>query len=178
MNALHVITCLALFCPPETAEQRHWLQQLGHDSFHVREAATKNLLASPVPMSTLTRWTKHHDPEIRNRVRRIIAEKINRQLDTLEPFPYIDSAWFNPKTRLYECCVKRDRLEIYLHRAGGGDPRPWTNYRIATRLYVGDLLRRGVPLWWIDRLILADMRRREKAVPECWGGPKKNANRN
>ncbi|GIW81517.1 MAG: hypothetical protein KatS3mg105_3324 [Gemmatales bacterium] len=159
---------LILFFRPAPTEQERWLTQLGDDSFQTREQATDRLIRSGVSFPRLAIAAVDPDPEIRARARRIASEKAKRILDQWEPFPCLDSAWWDAKTQCYVSTPAKHRLQPWIDRTVCSCVPPYDDYRLATRLYCESLLKSGVPPSWIERLFLLPLWQKEQTLPAHW----------
>ncbi len=124
------------------------LGKLGDERFFVREAASAalvRLVRSDDGRAVLARVqgaTHHPDPEVSRRAECVVAEFYNVRPSKAAQVPWIDMLPPTVKDRgvlISEYCRRSQE-------AGCPSNAPrWTNYRYATSLYVGDLLRSGQP---------------------------------
>ena len=194
---LPLVFCLLAAAPP--SEVQRYIAQTGDDSFATRQAASSRLLSfgyAAYPSIKKAADT-HPDPEVKRRCRSVADKLRNEHMHQFGTFPFIDSFWYCVKSRCYQkdlvsfpaelqtelqrtTGVTRTELAIYLARAGGGDCAPWLNYRAATRLWVEDMLDRGVSSQLIQRL-LDELTRRDNVYlfgdkkPEILPAPKPDA---
>jgi hypothetical protein len=133
--------------------------QLGSDSFQERQQADATLArilatdAGCVILPTLDAMTGHDDAEIVHRYRRLVEGYYD-----VGPYPWLDLVTDRPDFYL------PPELQSYLVQAreSGLYAEQWGEWREATRLYVRDLLRSGVPRNKV-KTMLAAMQRREDA---------------
>lgn len=132
------------------------IEQMGDERFHEREAATAALvrrIRADDGIAVLQRVqaaTQHRDPEVSRRAEGIVAEFFNLRPSRSMQVPWIDMLPQTMKERdilIREYCRRS-------HEAGcpANAPR-WYNYRYATSLYVGDLLKAGEPRSRIQKLL-------------------------
>jgi hypothetical protein len=130
-------------------ESGWWISQLGHSQYPIRVAAHRRLaqrLADSDGVLTvhlLEEAMQSSHPEVIRRARDLLA-----QFYSLEPSNYAVMPWID---QLPEHWPDRKAIvETYLYRArqlldNGYYQSDWPDYRLATSLYVFDLLRQGMP---------------------------------
>ena len=144
------------------------IEQMGDERFHAREAASAALVRlvraddGHALLPRLHAATRHADPEVARRAECVVAEFYNLRPSRAPLVPWIDMLPAAVKDRealIREYCRRG-------HEAGcpANAPR-WYNYRFATSLYVGDLLRAGTTRSKVQKLLdeMADAERQYKA---------------
>jgi hypothetical protein len=144
--------------PAEAARLGPAVRQLASPRYAVRQAAARTLVElGPVAKPALVRAAGSADAEVVHLAQTALLAIADGELEALAPFPEIDAAWFNVKTREYDAPVPA--LEAYLD-AVGKDGYPFANYRRACRWAVRDLLAAGLPAGYL-RLWLADLHEKD-----------------
>ncbi|MCS7167921.1 MAG: hypothetical protein RMI91_02890 [Gemmatales bacterium] len=155
-------------------ESGFWISRLNHEEFRVRQQAHDQLAARILESDgyLLALQLEHvalsSCPEAARRARLLLA-----QFYWLEPTSYLVMPWIDmlpedwpERKAVIETYLGRARqlLDTSYYRAD------WPDYRLATTLYVSDLLRQGMPRLMVQRLLDA-MVEREIAYRQSRGMP-------
>lgn len=158
------IVHLVLFTPP-SPDPAYYQAQLAVDRWASRERATQTLIRYGTrALPTARKLQKHKDPEVRFRAGVAIEQIRMNQLRQLEPFPFIDSLYYDRKTHLYRMAGPLGEwtgVAAPYVRLAGDSGLPFTSYRTAARAYANDLLEARVPLWAI-KLFFIELRKRDE----------------
>lgn len=171
---------------PPGQSAHHYIEQTGSEIFVQRQQASAALeaMGPSIYMAVNKAALTHKDAEVRKRCRDVAAKLRRERINQFGEMPYIDSLWYDPgkgfqsafvtlpgtlSKRLTTAAPKLDynRAVRYLDRVGR-DSRPYTNYRMAMELLVGDLLEEGVN----DRLIqevVTELVKRDRAYLRHYG---------
>jgi hypothetical protein len=146
------------YLPPE----RTWERLLGSEVFDVREGATRELIRTG-DIRLIIRLHFSKDCEVRYRARQAYDSVKAGVLNSLEPYPFLDSLWYNPTLNTYSSDHPNAlKLHPYLFRVWGLCEIPdFGGYRQATRIWFGDLYDEGVPVQLLKPL-LWEMRRKDR----------------
>lgn len=149
-----------------------WISHLGQPEFHRREKAHAELAARILApdgflLAHQLDYAAHSSqPEIARRARLLLA-----QFYWIEPTNYLAMPWIDMlpddwpnKKAIVESYLYRARqlLDTSYYRAD------WPDYRLATSLYVYDLLRQGTPRYHVQQM-LDVMVEREKVYRQTRG---------
>jgi hypothetical protein len=172
-------TLLSLFALLAEPDVSVLVSRLGHDSFAVREDASRELCRVR-PQCLLPYYYRTKDPEVRYRLRGLLGDLAPST--GVACYPCVDSLWKykHPVTGGWSYCYGNDgppevrelyRLCLpYLGKAGGTDGPPYRNFRLATALLVKDLRDCGVPEAYVAGM-LRTMGRRDPDGPPPWVPP-------
>lgn len=155
----NLVLCLALLGQTVAVDTRVLIAQLGHDDFAVRHSATEQLTQlvitgkDPSLIATLEELVStHKDPEVQLRARHIVRRQRLAFLKRYPSMPWIDSL---PQ----EYPNRSDVIRVYLSAAQDIYPRsqgyPFPEYRLATFIFVRDLICNNVPQQDIEKLLNA-----------------------
>ena len=132
------------------------IAQLGHEEYAVREAATAALMhlvqtdEGHVLLPRLEAATHDVDAEMARRAEGVLAEFYNLRPSSYSLLPWIDMLPASLKDR-------ENIIREYRQRGQGlvavYDAPRWREYRFATALYVGDLLRAGKPRSQVRKML-------------------------
>ena len=132
------------------------IAQLGNEEYAVREAATAALVRlvqsdeGHLLVPRLEAATHHRDVELARRAEGVLAEFYNLRPSSYSVLPWIDMLPASMKDR--ETIIRTYRQRGQASGAVYDAPR-WREYRFATGLYVGDLLRTGKPRSQVRKML-------------------------
>jgi hypothetical protein len=126
-----------------------WERRLGSEDFRVRARASADLVRSG-RLSLCRRLRRHPDAEVARRARFAYEDLRGKALDSMEPFPCIDAAWWTNFPSEMDMAAN-SRLQHYLdcYDVWRMKPLPWWGFRRATRDWASDRIDQGVPVWLI-----------------------------
>lgn len=112
------------------------------------------------------------DLEIARRSTAVFEKLLEKKLDLMEPFPWLDSLYYDVDKKEYNNQTEYyKKYHSYIDWSGEG--YPWEKYRRATRTVVSEWLERGEISEEMIRWILKEMKRKDDVFLTEWS---KNTN--